>query len=182
MCWYDGNIFSTDSDPNDNGHETESKRNDDGGNDNDGDDDDDGNNGDGIFGPLEGQILGANEPGIEQALNNNDDGQNLEAYDWDGFLDDGTVEGAYRRNCSLTPSSDGGICDIQSSQDYDDVCSGNDGSDSNVHSGNDDDHNDSMQNRNDEEAPNNATIGGDVEAGLQGPQNNIPRQPEEVPI
>jgi hypothetical protein len=46
MCWYDINIFSEDSDPNDNGHEIERERNDDGGN------DDDGDNDDGIFGAL----------------------------------------------------------------------------------------------------------------------------------
>jgi hypothetical protein len=34
--WYDNNIFSEDSDPNDNGYETESERNDDGSNDDDG--------------------------------------------------------------------------------------------------------------------------------------------------
>jgi hypothetical protein len=68
--WYNNNIFSEDSDPDDNGHETESERNDDGGNDDDG-----------IFGPLRGRIPGANEPGVEQAPNNNADGQNLEAFD-----------------------------------------------------------------------------------------------------
>jgi hypothetical protein len=54
--WYDNNIFSEDSDPDDNRHKIESEGNDDGGNDDDGDDDD------GIFGPLGGQIPGANEP------------------------------------------------------------------------------------------------------------------------
>jgi hypothetical protein len=57
--WYDNNIFSEDSDPDDNRHETKSKQNDDGGN------DDDGNDDDGIFGPLRGQIPGANESGVE---------------------------------------------------------------------------------------------------------------------
>jgi hypothetical protein len=78
MRWYD-NIFSEDSDLDDNGHEIESERNDDGGND--------------------------------------DDGQNLEAFDWDGFLDDGAVGGAYARNRSSMPTGDGGVRDIQSSED-----------------------------------------------------------------
>jgi hypothetical protein len=144
MRWYDNNIFSEDSDPDDNGHETESKGNDDGGND--------------------------------------DDGQNLEAFDWDGFSDDGAVGGAYARNRSPTPTGDGGVRDIQSSEDYDDVHNGNDGSDGNVRNGNDDDRDDNVQNENGEEAPNNAAGRGDVEAALQGPQNDIPRQPEEVPV
>ena len=60
--WYDNNIFFENSDPDDNGYETESEPNDDSGNDDDG-----------IFGPLGGQILGANESGVEQAPNNNAD-------------------------------------------------------------------------------------------------------------
>jgi hypothetical protein len=104
--WYD-NIFSKDSDPDDNGQKTKSEWNNDGGNDDDG-----------IFGPLGGQIPGANEPGVEQAPNNNVDGRNLEAFDWDGFSDDGIVGGAYPRNRSPTPSGDGGARDIQSSEDY----------------------------------------------------------------
>jgi hypothetical protein len=151
--WYN-NIFSKDSDPDDNGHETESEWNDD-----DGDDDD------GIFGPLGGQIPGANEVGAEQAPNNNADGRNLEAFDWDGFLDDGTVGGAYPRNRSLMPSGDGGAHDIQSSEDYDEVCSGDDGSNGNVRNKNDDDRDDNVQN--DEETPNNVAVGGDVQAALQ---------------
>ena len=39
-----------------------------------------------------------------------------------------------------------------------------------------------MQNRNDEEAPNNAAVGGDAEVGLQEPQNNTPGRLEEVPV
>jgi hypothetical protein len=162
--WYDNNIFSKDSDPNDNGHKIESERNDDGGNDVDGDDDD------GIFGPLGGQIPGANEPGVEHASNNNADGRNFEAFDWDGFSDDSAVGGVYPRNCSPMPSGDGGARNIQSSEDYDDVRSGDDGSDGNV------------QNKNDEEAPNNAAVGGDVQAALEGLQNDVPRQLEEVPV
>jgi hypothetical protein len=131
--WYDNNIFSEDSDPDDNGQETKSKGNDDNNDDDDGDDDD------GIFGALGGQIGGANEPGIQQAPNNNVDGRNVEAFDWDGFSDEGAVGGAYCRNRSPTPSN-GGICGIQASEDYDDVPSGDDGSDDNVHNGNDDDH------------------------------------------
>jgi hypothetical protein len=144
MCWYNNNIFSEDSDLDDNGHKTESKRSDDGGND--------------------------------------DDGQNLEAFDWDGFLDDGTVGGAYAINRSPTPTGDGGVRDIQSLEDYDDVPSGDDGSDSNVRNGNDDDRDDNVQNENGEEAPNNAAVGGDIEAAPQEPQNNVPRQPEEAPV
>jgi hypothetical protein len=70
MRWYDNNIFSEDSDLDDNGHETKSEGNDDGGNDDDG-----------IFGPLEGQIPGTNEPRAGHAPNNNVDGQNFEAFD-----------------------------------------------------------------------------------------------------
>jgi hypothetical protein len=142
--WYDNNILSKDSDPDDNRHETESERNDDGGND--------------------------------------DDGQNLEAFNWDGFLDDGTVGGAYARNRSPTATGDGGVRDIQSLEDYDDVPSGDDGSEDNVRNANDDDRDNNVQNENGEEAPNNAAVGGDVEAAPQGPQNNVPRQPEEVPV
>jgi hypothetical protein len=174
--WYDNNIFYVDSDPDDNGHETESERNDDGGN------DDDGNDDDGIFGQLGGQIPGANEPGAEHVPNNNANGRNLEAFDWDGFSDDGAVGGAYPRNRSPTPSGDGGARDIQSSEDYDDVHSGDDGNDGNVRNGNDDDRGDNVQNGNDEEAPNNATIGGDVQTALEGLQNDIHGQPEEVPV
>jgi hypothetical protein len=111
---------------------------------------------------------------------NDDDGQNLEAFDWDGFSDDDVVRGAYARNCSPTPTGDGGVHDIQSSEDYDDVFSGDDGSDGNVRNGNDDDRYDNVQNENGEEASNNATVGGDVEVAPQGPQNDVPRQPEEV--
>jgi hypothetical protein len=142
--WYDNNIFSEDSDLDDNGHETKSERNDDGGND--------------------------------------DDGQNLEAFDWDGFSYDDAVGGAYARNRSSTPTGDRSVCDIQSSEDYDDVPSGDDGSDSNIRNGNDDDCDDNVQNENGEEAPNNVAIGSDVEAAPQGPQNDVPRQPEEVPV
>jgi hypothetical protein len=39
-----------------------------------------------------------------------------------------------------------------------------------------------VQNENGEEAPNNVVVGGDVEVAPQGPQNNVPRQPEEVPV
>jgi hypothetical protein len=81
------------------------------------------------------------------------------------------------------PTGDGGIRDIQSSEDYDDVRNGDDGSDGNVRNGNDDDdRNNNVQNENGEEAPNNAAGRGDVEAASQGPQNDIPRQPEEVPV
>jgi hypothetical protein len=141
--WYNNNIFSEDSDPDNNGHETKSEGNDDSGNDDSGNDDS-GNDDDGIFGPLRGQILGANEPKAGQAPNNNAYGQNLEAFDWDGLLDDGAVGGAYPRNCSPTPSSDGGVRDIQSSEDYDDVPSGDDKSDGNVRNGNDDDRDDNV--------------------------------------
>jgi hypothetical protein len=174
--WYDNNIFSEDSDPDDNRHETKSEHNDDSGN------DDDGNDDDGIFGPLGGQIPGANESGVEQAPNNNTDGRNLEAFDWDGFSDDGAVGGAYPKNRSPMPSGDGGSCDIQSSEDYDDVRSGDDGSDGNVQTENDDDRGNNVQNGNDEEAPNNAAVGGDVQAALEGLQNDVPRQLEEVPV
>jgi hypothetical protein len=142
--WYDNNIFSEDSDLDDNGHKTESERNDDGGND--------------------------------------DDGQNLEAFEWDGFSDGNAVGGAYARNRSPTPTGDGGVRDIQSLEDFDDVPSGDDGSDGNVRNGNDDDRDDNEQNESGEEAPNNVAIGGDVKAAPQGLQNDVPRQLEEVPV
>ena len=172
--WYDNNILSEDSDLDDNGQETESEENDDGGNDGDGGDDD------GMFGPLGGEIPGENEPGTEHAPNNNDNGQNLDEFDWHGFSDDDLVGGVYCRNCSPTPSSDGRNRDIQLLEDYDDVRS--DRSNDNVENGNDDDRNDSVHNGNDEEAPNNVAVGGDAKVGLQGPQNNTPRRPEEVPV
>jgi hypothetical protein len=37
-----------------------------------------------------------------------------------------------------------------------------------------------VQNKNGKEVPNNAAIGGDFKAALQGPQNGVPRQPKEV--
>jgi hypothetical protein len=74
----------------------------------------------------------------------------------------------YPRNCSPTPSSDGGVRNIQSSEDYDNVRSGNDGSNGNVRNGNDDDCDDNVQNGNDDEAPNNVVVGGDVKATLPG--------------
>jgi hypothetical protein len=76
-------------------------------------------------------------------------------------LDEGAVGSVYCRNRSPTPS-DGGVRDIQASEDYDDICSGDDGSDGNVLNRNDDDCDDNVQNGNDKEAPNNAVFGGDV--------------------
>jgi hypothetical protein len=77
--WYNNNIFSEDSNPNDNKQETKNEGNDDDGDDDDGDDDD------GIFGALGGQIGGANEPRAQQALNNNANGRNAKAFDWNGL-------------------------------------------------------------------------------------------------
>jgi hypothetical protein len=51
-----------------------------------------------------------------------------------------------------------------------------------VRNKNDDDRGDNVQNGNDEEAPNNAGVGGDVQAALEGLQNDILGQPEEVPV
>jgi hypothetical protein len=51
-----------------------------------------------------------------------------------------------------------------------------------MHNGNDDDRDSNVQNRADEEAPNNAAIGGDVQGAFQGQDNNVPGEPEEVPI
>ena len=126
------------------------------------------------------QIPGTNEPRVEQAPNNNIDGRNLEAFDWDGFSNDGIVGSAYLRNRSLIPNGDGGIHDIQLLGDYDDVCSGNDESDNNVRNGNDEDCNNNVQNGNNDDAPDNAVVGGDVEIAVQGQQNDIPRQLKEV--
>jgi hypothetical protein len=67
-----------------------------------------------------------------------------------------------------------------SSEDYDDVRNGDDGSDGNVRNENDDDRGDNVQNGNDKEAPNNVAIGGDVQAALEGLENDVPGQPEEV--
>jgi hypothetical protein len=58
---------------------------------------------------------------------------------------------------------------------YDDVSSGDDGSDDNLRNANEDDRDNNVQNENGEEAPNNAVVGGDVNAAPQGPQNNVPR-------
>jgi hypothetical protein len=77
--WYDNNIFSEDLDPDDNGQESKSEGNDDDG------DDDDGNDDNGIFKATGAQNVGANEPGVQQALNNNIDGRNANVFDWDGF-------------------------------------------------------------------------------------------------
>ena len=41
---------------------------------------------------------------------------------------------------------------------------------------------DNVRNGNDEEAPNNVAIGGDVQASFEGLQNDILRQSEEVPV
>jgi hypothetical protein len=76
-------------------------------------------------------------------------------------LDEDVVGGAYCGNHSPTPS-DGGVCSIQASEDYDDICNGDDESDGNVRNGNDDKSDSNVQNGNDEEAPNNAGTGDDV--------------------
>jgi hypothetical protein len=78
------------------------------------------------------------------------------------------------------PSGDGGVCDIQSSEDYDDVRSGDDRSNANVRNGNDDDRDDNVKNGNDEEAPNNVVVGADVKVVLPGQQNDIHGESEEV--
>ena len=161
MLFYN-NIFSEDSDCDDNGHEIKSKEIDDSGNDDDG-----------IFGLLEGQILGTNEPRAKHALNNNIDGQNFKAFNWDGFLDDDTVGGVYARNHFPMPSDDGDVCNIQSSKNHDDVSSDDDASDNNVCNGNDDDRDNNVQNENGEKAPNNIAVGGDVEVVPQGLQNDV---------
>jgi hypothetical protein len=67
--WYN-NIFSEDLDPNDSGQEIESE-----GNDDDNDDDD------GVFEVGGAQIGGANELGSQQAMNNNANGQTVDAFD-----------------------------------------------------------------------------------------------------
>ena len=111
---------------------------------------------------------GANKPRAGHAPINNADGQNFEAFDSNGFLNDGTVGGAYARNRFPMPSSNGDIHYIQSSKGHDDVPSSNDRSNSNVCNGNDDDHNDNVQNENGQEAHNNAVVGGNVKAAPQG--------------
>jgi hypothetical protein len=73
------------------------------------------------------------------------------------------------------PSGNEGAHDIQSSEDYDDVRSGDDRSDGNVQNENDDDRGDNVWNRNDEEAPNNTAVGGDVQVILERLQNDVPR-------
>ena len=114
-------------------------------------------------------------------MSNNADGQYIDSFDWDGFLDEDTVGGAYCGNHSPMPS-DEGVCNIQASKDYDDVCNGDDGSDGNVGNRNDDESDGNVQNGNDEEALNNASTGDDVQGALQGQDNNVPREPEDVPI
>ena len=51
-----------------------------------------------------------------------------------------------------------------------------------VHKRKDDDRDGNVQNGNDEEASNNAGVGGDVQDALQGQDNNVARKPKEVPI
>ena len=80
------------------------------------------------------------------------------------------------------PNGDGGAHNIQSSEDYDDVCSGDDGSDGNLQNKNDDDCGNNVQNGNDEETPNNTTVGSDVQAALKGLQNDVLGEPKEVPV
>jgi hypothetical protein len=153
LCWYKNNIFSKDSDLDDNGQETRSE-----GNDDDVDDDDDD---DGEFLAGGAQVQGENEPWAQQAPNNNVDGPNADAIDWDGSSDEDPLGGADCGNHSPTPS-DGGVCSNHGLEDYDDVCNSDDGSDDNVRNENDDESNGNVWNRNDEEAPNNNSSGDEV--------------------
>jgi hypothetical protein len=79
---------------------------------------------------------GADEPWTQRALNNNVDGPNADALDWDDFSDEDLVGSAYRGNRSPKPSN-GGVRSIHGLEDYDDIRSGDDGSDGNVHNRND---------------------------------------------
>jgi hypothetical protein len=69
--WYDNNIFSKDSDLDDNGEETESEGN---------DDDGDGGVGEYVVGGA--KIGGGNEGGAATAPKNNDGGGNADEFDW----------------------------------------------------------------------------------------------------
>ena len=97
----------------------------------------------------------------QQAQNNNTDGQNVDAFDWDGFSNKDVVGGTYLGNYSLMPSNVG-VCGIQASKDYDDVCNGDDKNKGNMHNRNDDECNSNVQNGNNEETPNNTGTGDDV--------------------
>jgi hypothetical protein len=102
-------FFFEDSDPENNGQEIESEGNDDNDNDDGGDDDD------GILEAIGAQIGGANELGAQQAPNNNANGQNTDAFDWDGFSDEDAIQDVFCGNRSPMPS-DRGICGIQASR------------------------------------------------------------------
>jgi hypothetical protein len=51
-----------------------------------------------------------------------------------------------------------------------------------VRNENDDDRDGNVQNGNDEEAPNNTSVGGDIQGALQRQDNNVLGEPEEVPV
>lgn len=124
-------------------------------------------------------MRGPNEPRAQQAPNNNIDGLDANVFNWDDSPDEHLHGSAYRGNCSLMPS-DGGVCSIHGFEDYDDVCNSNDGRDNNVHNGNDDKNNGNIYNGNDHEASNNGTSSDQVRDVLQGQNNNVLKEPQEV--
>jgi hypothetical protein len=111
----------------------------------------------------------ANAPRAQRAPNNNVDGPNEDVFDKDGFSDEHPVRSAYCGNYLPTPSNEG-VCNVYGSEDYDDIHSGDEGSDSNKYNGNDD------------EAPNNGASSDEVQGALYGQNNNVLEEPQELPI
>jgi hypothetical protein len=152
--WYDNNIFSEDSDPDDNGEETESKGN-----------DDDGDGGVGKYIVGRAEFGGGNEGGAARAPNNNSGGGNSKEFDWDALMAEDPVPNTNHGNRSPTPDARGG-CNSHGSEDYDDVPSDDGGSYGNVRNGNDDEMVGNMQNGNNKDAPANVGTGDEVEGHL----------------
>jgi hypothetical protein len=150
--WYDNNIFSENSDPDDNGKETESEGN---------DDDGDGGVGEYVVGGAE--IRGGNEGRAATAPNNKDGGGNADEFDWDALMaeDPNTNCG----NRSPTPAAGGGRSS-HGLEDHDNIPNDDGGSYDNMHNGNDDEMAGNVQNRNNKDAPANVGTGDKVEGPL----------------
>lgn len=115
VCQYENNIFSKDSNiDNDGWRETNSEGNNEGGGDDDG------------YILTDGaQLSGADEPCREQASNNNANGLDADSFYWNGFKDEHPLGCGYCRDRLLIPSNKG-VCSIHRLEDYDNVKSDND--------------------------------------------------------
>jgi hypothetical protein len=134
--WYNNNIFCEDSDPDDNGEETESEGN-----------DDDGDGGVGEYIANGAEFGGENEGGAERAPNNNAGGGNTKEFNWDALMAEDPVPNANCGNRFPIPDVEDGRSS-HGSEDYDNVPSDDGGSYGNVRNGNDEEMARNVQNRN----------------------------------